>query len=229
MKKIITVTIVIFLEIALFAQNNNTVNISFNNDFKDVYHLSLIIYKPDGKSETRVSDVQPGGIKKYSFMAGTEIFIANWEQEAYAMKGNDIKATGVKPYIVLKNADNNQIIKLSEITVQRNIKTAKKKPDANDALGTWVVDLRPTLESEPYLKEFKVTKIDGKKFDGEFYGYPFSGGFLNTSWDKIYFAFTTSDQNSQYFHSGYIEGSKVFGITLNEKREFVLPWRGEKK
>lgn len=103
------------------------------------------------------------------------------------------------------------------------------KPVADSALGTWVIDLRPTPESPAYLKEFKFTKISGKLFDGEFYGYPFSGGFLNLDWDKIYFAFTTQDQSSTYFHSGYIEGDTVHGITLNESRQFVLPWKGVKK
>lgn len=96
-------------------------------------------------------------------------------------------------------------------------------------LGTYIIDLRPTPESEPYLKEFKFTKVEGKKFDGAFYGYPFSGGFLNTDWDKVYFAFTTTDQSGTYYHSGYVEGNKVFGITLNEARGFVLPWKGERK
>jgi hypothetical protein len=108
-------------------------------------------------------------------------------------------------------------------------KITAPKPVADSALGTWIIDLRPTPESEPYLKEFKFTKIEGKNFDGEFYGYPFGGGFLNVDWDKIYFAFTTSDQGSTYFHSGYIEGDKVYGITLNENRKFVLPWRGQRK
>lgn len=108
-------------------------------------------------------------------------------------------------------------------------KIAAPKPIADSAIGTWIIDLRPTPESEPYLKEFKFTKIEGKIFDGEFYGYPFGGGFLNIDWDKIYFAFTTSDQGSTYFHSGYIEGDKVYGITLNENRKFVLPWRGQRK
>lgn len=108
-------------------------------------------------------------------------------------------------------------------------KIAAPKPVADSAIGTWIIDLRPTPESEPYLKEFKFTKIEGKNFDGEFYGYPFGGGFLNVDWDKIYFAFITSDQGSTYFHSGYIEGDKVYGITLNENRKFVLPWRGQRK
>ena len=104
----------------------------------------------------------------------------------------------------------------------------KKKAAIDSIIGTFTIDLRPTPESEPYLKPFKFTKIEGKKFDGEFYGYPFSGGFLNTDWDKIYFAFTTADQSGTYYHSGYIEGNKVFGITLNEARSFVLPWKGER-
>lgn len=110
----------------------------------------------------------------------------------------------------------------------------KKNPTSNklvadSVLGTWVIDLRPTPDSEPYLKDFKFTKIEGKQFDGEFYGYPFQGGFLNTDWEKIYFAFTTADQSGTYFHSGYIEGDNVFGITLNENRKLVLPWKGERK
>lgn len=106
---------------------------------------------------------------------------------------------------------------------------SQAKPIADSVLGAWIIDLRPTPESAPYLKEFKFTRIEGKKFDGEFYGYPFTGGFLNTDWDKVYFAFTTQDQSGTYYHSGFVEGNKVTGITLNENRGFVLPWKGQKK
>lgn len=108
------------------------------------------------------------------------------------------------------------------------IAQTKSKVELDSIVGTFIIDLRPTPASEPYLKPFKFTKIEGKRFDGEFYGYPFSGGFLNTDWNKIYFAFTTADQSGTYYHSGYIEGNKVFGITLNEARGFVLPWKGER-
>lgn len=107
--------------------------------------------------------------------------------------------------------------------------SGQSRPVADSVIGTFIIDLRPTPESAPYLKEFKFSRVEGKKFDGEFYGYPFSGGFLNTDWEKVYFAFTTQDQSGTYFHSGYVEGNKVFGITLNEGRGFVLPWKGEKK
>ena len=96
-----------------YGQEN--INISLSNDYKETYHLSLIIYTPDGKIQTRVSDLAPNQIKSYSLPVNTEIFIADWKQEAFAMKGNDIKATGVKPYIVLKDSDAKRDVKLSSL------------------------------------------------------------------------------------------------------------------
>jgi hypothetical protein len=62
-----------------------------------------------------VSNLNPDQIKSYSLPVNTEIFIANWKQEAFAMKGNDIKSTGVKPYIVLKESDAKRVIILSSL------------------------------------------------------------------------------------------------------------------
>lgn len=108
--------IVLFIALLLFAFSVNAqdnISISFTNDYKDVYHLSLIIYTPDGKIQTRVSNLNPDQIKSYSLPVNTEIFIADWKQEAFAMKGNDIKSTGVKPYIVVKDSDANRVVLLS--------------------------------------------------------------------------------------------------------------------
>ena len=121
------------------------------------------------------------------------------------------------------------IIYLLLFVVATTAVKAQSAGNAGSITGTYIIDLRPTPSSEPYLKEFKFTKVEGKKFDGEFYGYPFTGGLLNLDWEKIYFAFTTQDQSGIYYHSGYVEGNKVFGITLNEARGFVLPWKGERK
>jgi hypothetical protein len=231
MKKVITMAVAVLFTTATLCQNKN-VTVSFNNDHEDIFHLSLIIYTPDGKNETRISDIQPGQTKNYEYPTGTEIFIADWKQEAFAIKGNDIKVSGAKPYIILQKTDNNKVIKLSAVSVLHNNKeqTAEiKKPNANDALGIWVIDLRPTFKSEPYLKDFKFTTIDSSRFNGEFYGYPFEGGFLNTDWDKVYFAFTTADKSGTYYHSGYIEDDSIFGISLNENRKLMLPWRGIRK
>jgi hypothetical protein len=226
----LTLTIT-FLSLLNAQNNTNLVKLKFQNDYKDVYHLALIIYTPDGKNITRVSNLQPNTTKVYEWPTGSEIYIANREQEAYAMKGNDIRSKGLTPFIVVTLNDNDKIILLSKTLAQKMAKdsTTIKKPDPKEALGSWQIDLRPSPESEPYYKEFKFTKIEGKNFEGEFYGYPFTGGLLNTDWDKIYFAFTTADQSGTYFHSGHIEDGKVFGISLSEGRKFVLPWRGVRK
>jgi hypothetical protein len=113
MKKMIP--LLLLLTTPLFTYGQDNISISFTNDIKDVYHLSLIIYTPDGKIQTRVSNLTSNEIKSYSLPINTEIYIADLNQEAFAMKGNDIKSTGVKPYIVIKGSDNNRVIKLSSI------------------------------------------------------------------------------------------------------------------
>jgi hypothetical protein len=113
MKKVATIIALLLFSFSGNAQDN--INISFSNDFKDVYHLSLIIYTPDGKTQTRVSNLNPDQVKSYSLPVNTEIFIADWKQEAFAMKGNDIKSTGVKPYIVVKDSDAQRVIMLSSL------------------------------------------------------------------------------------------------------------------
>ena len=113
MKKLACIFSLFLFAFSATAQEN--IPISFSNDTKDVYHLSLIIYTPDGKMQTRVSNLAPNEIKSYSLPANTEIYIADNKQEAFAMKGNDIKSSGVKPYIVLSELDSKRIVKLSSI------------------------------------------------------------------------------------------------------------------
>lgn len=113
MKKIaLIITLFLF---AFSTKGQENMSISFSNDLKNIYHLSLIIYTPDGKIQTRVSNLTPNQVKSYALPVNTEIFIADWQQEAFAMKGNDIKSTGVEPYIVLKDSDVKRIIRLSSI------------------------------------------------------------------------------------------------------------------
>jgi hypothetical protein len=113
MKKITFLLTLLLVTFSVQAQEN--VNISFSNDFNKVYHLSLIIYTPDGNIQTRVSDLSPDQVKSYDLPVNTEIFIADSKQESFAMMGNDIKATGVKPFIVLTEPDSPRIVKLSSI------------------------------------------------------------------------------------------------------------------
>ncbi|MHA8067325.1 hypothetical protein V7S76_11695 [Aquirufa sp. ROCK2-A2] len=113
MKKLAYIFTLLLLVFSAKAQDN--IRISFLNDYKDVYHLSLIIYTPDGKIQTRVSNLNPDQVKSYSLPVNTEIFIAGWKQEAFAMKGNDINSTGVKPYLVLIDSDDKKVIQLSSV------------------------------------------------------------------------------------------------------------------
>jgi hypothetical protein len=112
LKKLVFI-IALFLHFFASAQKN--VSINFVNEYADVYHLALSIYTPDGKNETRVSDIKPYTTKTYTYPPKTEIYIANYSQEAAAMKGTDLKSSGLKPYIVLDAKDEEVTILLSTV------------------------------------------------------------------------------------------------------------------
>ncbi len=102
--------------------------------------------------------------------------------------------------------------------------------EQNDPLiGNWKIDLRPTAESEGYFQSFDVKIVNGNTFTGTFYGSEIKNALINRNWAKIYFAFSTSDQSNEYYHSGYLENGKLFGITYCPNREFTAPWTGVKE
>lgn len=146
-----------------------------------------------------------------------------------------------KTIIVFNNTDGTNLYEFSEqlylvSTGQKaTVPILKKQENSNNTVnlekvkGTWLLDLRPDPNSEPYLKDFIVNPTTGKGFDGEFYGTKFTGGYFNTDWENIYFAFTTGDKDNVYYHSGYIIGDKIFGISYSEGRKFTSHWTGTKK
>lgn len=99
----------------------------------------------------------------------------------------------------------------------------------NSLLGTWEIDLRPSPDARPYLKGFTVSKYEDGVLNGIFYDTPFKNGRINTSWGKIYFAFTTTDNSGIYYQSGYLEKGKLFGSSFSQNRKFILPWFSIKK
>ena len=121
MKPLLLLAAMLFQQ-TLSAQSPVTINIT--NDYNDVYHLSLIIYTPDGKNQTRVSDLKPQQTKTYNFPIGTEIFFVDWKQEALVMKGNDIRASGIKPTLILHNSSKKVEVALSSLG---NLKQTRKK------------------------------------------------------------------------------------------------------
>lgn len=110
-------------------------------------------------------------------------------------------------------------------------KESNDTPQASEEnlTGTWTIDLRPTPDADPYFQSFVVESVEGNSFQGTFYGSAIEDPLINKNWDKLYFAFTTKDLNSEYFHSGYMQDGKLYGITYCPKREFTAPWTGEKK
>lgn len=105
--------------------------------------------------------------------------------------------------------------------------------DSNNTIeplnGTWKIDLRPTPESDGYYQSFLVKMVTKNTFTGTFYGSEIKNALINRNWSKIYFAFSTSDQSNEYYHSGYLENGKLYGITYCPNREFTAPWTGTKK
>lgn len=146
-----------------------------------------------------------------------------------------------KTFMVFNNTNGTNLYEMSEqlylvskgqkatVPMDTLLKTKEKTVNLDSVKGKWILDLRPEPNSQPYLKEFILTPTTGRGFDGEFYGTKFTGGIFNTDWDRIYFAFTTGDKENTYFHSGYIVGDKIYGISYCEGRKFTSHWTGFKK
>ncbi len=139
--------------------------------------------------------------------------------------------------IVLSNTNATNLFEMSQqanavaTKQQTNIPELSKTPatttvDLNKIKGRWEIDLRPGPNSEIYLKDFIILPAMDKSFSGEFYGTSFSNGKFNTEWDQLYFAFTTTDKENIYYHSGYIDGDKIFGISYSPGRKFISHWTG---
>jgi teichoic acid D-alanine hydrolase len=116
-------TLFIFLA-GLMASAQKNISFSFLNDYQDVYHLALIVYKPNGGSEVRVSDVPPGTKKSYSFEEGSALYLADYKAEAFAMQGNDIRKSGAQPLLVLSQKDDGRTIALSSLANSGNLYTS---------------------------------------------------------------------------------------------------------
>lgn len=100
---------------------------------------------------------------------------------------------------------------------------------ASSLLGEWIIDLRPTPDAEAYFQSFFIESIEENTFNGTFYGSELENSLLNREWDKLYFAFSTNDSSNAYYHSGYLEDGKIYGMTYCPGRNFTAPWTGVKK
>jgi len=186
------------------------ISISFKNDFPDTYHLALIIYTPDGKNQTRVSNLDPNEIKSYTFLTGTVIYLANWKQEALAMKGNDIRRAGAKPYITLQSSDDKKVISLSTLAFSGSSNSNEK-----DYSGVWQFN----LGDNDIVQRVNLT-LKNDSLCGTFFGQPFCGkvfkGVLN-------FKLAEFNYKGQFMDNINIEG------TFTDKEGTVSKWRALKE
>lgn len=199
-----------FNTFALSDDTSLNINIGFKNDYQDTYHLALIIYTPDGKNQTRISDLKPNQIKSYSFHAGTEIYLADWKQEAFAMKGNDIKKSGAAPFITLQSSDDKKLIHLS--TLAFNGSTNKKEKDYT---GVWQFN----LGDNDIVQRVNLT-VKNDSLCGTFFGQPFCGKVSN---DILNFKLADFNYKGQFNGNNNIEG------TFTDKDGTVAKWKALKE
>lgn len=101
-------------------------------------------------------------------------------------------------------------------------------PSAESLVGTWQIDLRPLPTSEPYYQPFVVESVDGKRFEGTFYGSVISEGRLNTDWGAVYLSFLTLDGSGAYLHAAVLRDGRLEGTTNSTGRDFLSVWSGER-
>ena len=97
-----------------------------------------------------------------------------------------------------------------------------------DLIGTWEIDLRPSPDSDPYLKDFIITKTSETTFKGTFYGSNVKNGLINLRFGDPYLAFKSQDRSNTYYHFAKIVDGKLEGLTYSEDRQLIQPWKGQK-
>ena len=94
--------------------------------------------------------------------------------------------------------------------------------------GEWSVDLRVSLDDEPYSQPM-ILAVDAEGVvTGEFYNSEILAGQAGTAQERTCVAFRTTDGMGMYHTSACLVDGKMIGQTWSEGREFVLPWTAER-
>jgi len=70
--------------------------------------------------------------------------------------------------------------------------------------------------------------VEGKRFEGTFYGSPISQGRINADWGTIRIAFVTEDGSGPYNHSAVLAEGRLEGLTNSTGRDFLSYWSATK-
>ena len=94
--------------------------------------------------------------------------------------------------------------------------------------GEWIVDLRPSLDDEPYAQPMVLTITANGVVTGTFYGSGILAGRAGVGQERECVSFRTTDGSGMYHSSACLVNEKMVGQTWAEGRSFVLPWTAER-
>ncbi len=95
--------------------------------------------------------------------------------------------------------------------------------------GEWIVDLRLSLDDEPYSQPMNLEIAEQGVVTGNFYNSEILAGRAGTAQGRTCVAFRTTDGSGFYHTSACLNDGKMIGQTWSEGRNFVLPWTAERK
>jgi hypothetical protein len=95
--------------------------------------------------------------------------------------------------------------------------------------GEWVVDLRLSLDDEPYSQPMELAVDEQGDVTGNFYNSEILAGRTGAAQGRTCAAFRTTDGSGFYHTSACLIDGKMIGQTWSEGRNFVLPWTAERK
>ena len=98
-------------------------------------------------------------------------------------------------------------------------------------LGTWQIDLSPEDKSDNNFAMMRITKIDNKTFEGDFYrdGVEMRNAKINTQLDLIYGALISGDASGTYHSAFYYDNGVLHGTTHAINRNFLSVWTASKR
>ena len=112
----------------------------------------------------------------------------------------------------------------------RNETRFEREPiDAEQLVGVWRVDTRPSPTADPHLTELRIDSVKDGRIEGAFYGSPIYDGYVNVAWGELQFAFISDDAGGPYFTSGTVSGDQLRGRTHCPHREFLNVWHGKRR
>ncbi len=95
--------------------------------------------------------------------------------------------------------------------------------------GEWIVDLRLSLQDEPYSQPMVLEIAENNAVGGSFYGADIESGRMGEAQGRRCIGFRTRDQSGPYQHAACLIGERIVGQSWSEGRQFLLPWSAERK